>query len=94
MSTTSLSRGSPVSSSFDPDDDPFVGGSPLAGALSARYRRPKRHDHAGHMVWPADTDGVCRHCWCAECGQEWEMAYKDGPNGEREVAGWRPIPLA
>ncbi len=73
------------------DDDPFVGGSPLAGALAARYRRPKQHDHVGHMVWAPDPDGVVRRCWCSSCGQEWELMFMPDARGDLECKGWRPI---
>lgn len=73
------------------DDDPFVGGSPLAGALADRYRRPLRHNHAGQMVWPADPDGIVRHCWCAGCGQEWVVEMKPNGEGVPESKGWRPV---
>jgi len=56
---------------------------------------PKEHDHAGHMVFALDADRVCRHCWCAECGQEWvlEVAEQLVLGAMKSVVkGWRPVP--
>lgn len=60
--------------------------------LGFRSRAPvRRHDHAPHMVWPLEKDGTCRQCWCAECGQEWELAVIVGDDGRKESKGWRPL---
>lgn len=60
---------------------PFRGGDPFPSR-----RRPKQHDHAGQMTWAVSSDGVCRHCWCVGCGQEWELGWRDG-----KPSGWIPV---
>lgn len=69
----------------------FVGGSPLVEPLAGRYQPPSDHNHAGKMVWAADPDGVPRHCWCSECGQEWRLSISTGPDGEPKVHGWKAV---
>lgn len=51
----------------------------------------KRHDHVGHMVFLESSDRVSRQCYCAECGQEWELIETVDGWGRPVCKGWLPL---